>query len=268
MIKQLPHNLAGLMFRTAILLVILGLNKTALVAEEPGVKSLKYEEPRVLSGTIYSADRKKPLFKFTRRCARSGSTLDVLREYTYLDGTVAMRERVVYRGDDLAEYELDDLQTGARGTAKISSAPRDSGKKIVSYEYLKNTSSRGKPKKSSESLRRDAVISDMVAAFLKDHWAALLKGEEVKCRYLVVERRETVGFTFVKESELRREGRNLVIVKMSPTSAIISALVDPILFTIEKDGQRRVLEYAGRTPLKIKEGNKWKDLDGVTVFDW
>jgi hypothetical protein len=29
-----------------------------------------------------------------------------------------------------------------------------------------------------------------------------------------------------------------------------------------------VLQYVGRTTPKLKEGNKWKELDALTVFDW
>jgi hypothetical protein len=77
-----------------------------------------------------------------------------------------------------------------------------------------------------------------------------------------------VGFTFVKDSETRRDGRDLVIFKMFPTSRIISVLVDPLFFTIEKGGRHRILEYNGRALVKARDGSKWKDFDGVTVFDW
>jgi hypothetical protein len=55
---------------------------------------------------------------------------------------------------------------------------------------------------------------------------------------------------------------------MEATSRVIALLVDPLFFTIEKAPSHRVLEYEGRTTPKTKSGNKWKDLDAVTVFDW
>jgi len=66
---------------------------------EPATNSsavLKYEEPKSLAGTIYakSSDRKNPLFIFTRAATRSGSTLEVVRNYSYPDGKLAARERV------------------------------------------------------------------------------------------------------------------------------------------------------------------------------
>ena len=45
------------------------------------------------------------------------NSLNVLREYNYPDGKLAARERVVYEGDALVSFELEDFQTGARGSA-------------------------------------------------------------------------------------------------------------------------------------------------------
>lgn len=230
-----------------------------------GLAPLKYEEPKLLRGTIYTADRNRPLFKFVRHSIREGNRLTVSREYTYLNGQPALKERVIYEGDELNEYDVDDLQLGSRGSAKIIESK---GKPTIFYEFQKDVHSSKKPKTATEPFTANCVIGDMVAPFLMGHWNSLIRGEEIKCRYIVVDRRETVGFTFVKDGEVQRNGQRLVIVKMYPTSRIISALVDPLYFTIEMEGQRRVLEYSGRIPVKLKEGNKWKEINGVTVFEW
>jgi len=112
------------------------------------------------------------------------------------------------------------------------------------------------------------LINETVGPLLGSHWDALQRGEKVKCRCIVIPRGETIGFTFAKQSERKQAGKDLIIVKMTPTSPIIGVLVDPLIFTIEKAGRHRVLDYVGRTTPKIKEGNQWKDLDGVTVFEW
>jgi hypothetical protein len=104
--------------------------------------------------------------------------------------------------------------------------------------------------------------------FLIDHWDALLRGDKVKCRYIVLPRKETVGFTFFKDSESTWRGHRVLLVKMQPSSTIIAALIDPLMFTIEMAPPHRVFQYAGRTTPKIQAGSKWKDLDAVTVFDW
>ena len=230
---------------------------------------LRYEEPRLLTGRIYAkgSDRRNVLFKFSRQATRSGDNLQVLREYTHPDGRVAARERIYYAGDHLVSYELEELQIGARGRAEIRRDPRPSTGRIW-FEYSDEPLTLAKPKTDSEQLHGEVLVNDMIGPFLVSHWEELISGKNVKCRYIVVPRRETVGFTFRKQSEEMHEGRSVVILKMEATSPLIAVLVEPLFFTIEKNAPHHVLEYDGRTTPKIKSGSKWKDLDAVTVFDW
>ena len=231
---------------------------------------LKYESPELLTGSIYAQDsgQKQVLFKFKRVAKRSGSTLTVLREYTYPDGKHAAREQVTYHGDNLVSYALEELQCGSVGSARIQRAPDNPGKGNIDFEYRPNLASPARPKTSSESLRGDTINSDMVATFLSTHWAELASGTKVRCRYLVVPRRETVGFTFVKDSESTFQGKPVFIIRMEATSLIIAALVDPVLFTVEAGGKHRLLQYVGRVTPKAKKGDDWVDLDAVAVYDW
>ena len=237
-------------------------------AETNSAAPLKYEEPRLLTGTIYAkdSDRKHPLFTLTRKATRTGSTLKVVREYNYPDGKLAARERVDYEGDALVLYELEDFQSGARGRAVIGAEAGKPSQKAINFRWSKDEKS--KLQTREEGLRKEVLINDMVAPFLVSHWDELSNGREVKCRYIVLPRRETVGFTFVKEREGTLNGRAVIILKMEATIPIIAELVDPLYFTIEKEGQHRVPEYTGRTTPKTQSGKKWKDLDAVTVFDW
>ena len=173
---------------------------------------------------------------------------------------------MVYAGDDLVSYELDEFQIGAKGHAEIRRDTSAPAKSRICFEY--STDARSKTKTDSESLQRDTLVNDMIAPFLTSNWDALMSGHEVKCRYIVIPRKETVGFEFRKHSESKREGRNVVTIRMKASSVIIGALIDSIFFTVEKDPPHRVLEYLGRTTPKIKSGSKWKDLDAITVFDW
>jgi hypothetical protein len=226
---------------------------------------LKYEAPASLAGTIYDAAGTNVLFKFKRTATRSGTNLNVLREYTGLDGKLAARETVVYRGDQLVSYTLDELQIGAKGRAKILYEPSNKASGKIEFNYLLPN---GKLEKAGERLQSETLASDMVGPFLSDHWADLMNGREVKCRYLVIPRKETVGFTFAKHAETTWRGKPVVVIRMEPSSWLISRLVDPLFFTIEKNGQHRVLQYTGRTTPKIKSKAAWKDLDAVTIFDW
>jgi hypothetical protein len=54
---------------------------------------------------------------------------------------------------------------------------------------------------------------------------------------------------------------------MKPTSFIIAGIVDPLIFSIERDTVK-LLELKGRTLPKKKVGNKWKDLDAEIVYSY
>jgi len=239
-----------------------------LASEPPGSRVLKYEEPQYLTGAIYASggERKDLLFNFKRVSTRSGTILKVQRDFTYPDGKIAARERVVYSGDTLVTYQLEEMQIGASGTANIRLRAAGPAKGRIEFEYSKESGAR--PKLRSEPLSSNALIADMIGPFLASHWDSLQQGQKLKIRYIVVPRTETVGFTFVKESDAQWRGRDVIILKMEATSKLLAILVDPLFFTIEKAPPHRVLQYAGRTTPKLQVGGKWKDLDATTVFDW
>jgi hypothetical protein len=225
----------------------------------------RYESPKLLTATIYEAnsEKKRVQYKFRRTATRTNNTVTAVREFTDPDGKIAARERAVYEGDNLVSYELEELQINARGTAKLQHNSKGDGK--IFFEY---TTGNNKKTVDTESLRPDTLVNDMIGPFLAAHWDDLMNGEDVKCRYIAAARAETVGFKFAKYSDSMRDGKPVVVIKMSASSFIIATLVDPLYFTMEKDGKHRVLQYDGRTTPKLKDGNKWKDLDAVTVFDW
>ena len=243
-----------------------GLSVLGAESPSPGGGALMYEEPKYLTGAVYAPNSNQLLFKFKRVANRSGSRLEVRRDFTYPDGKRAARERVIYEGDALELVELEELQTGAVGSARIRRASDDAAKGGIGFEYAKEPG--GRPKARTEGLRETTLIADMVGPFLKSHWGALSRGEAVKCRYIVVPRKETVGFTFTKNAASAWQGRQVLIVRMGASSPFIAALVNPLVFTIEQAPPHRVLKYVGRTTPKIQAGGKWKDLDGVTAFDW
>jgi len=251
---------------TAALLVALEWSVSCAAAGDGAAAlPLKYEVPASLTGTIYDATGTNVLFTFKRTATRTGTNLSVLREYAAPDGKLAGRETVLYQGDQLVTYALDELQTGTKGSAKLLHALSDPASGKIEFNYLVPGST---AENATEALRPDTLTSDMVGRFLADHWTALINGREVKCRYLVVPRKETVGFTFTRSAETSWRGKPVVVIRMAASSWVVGLNVDPLFFTMEQNGQHRVLQYTGRIPLKIKFKAGWQDLDGVTVFNW
>lgn len=249
----------------AILFLVGSSFLTAIGAEEAEASNA-YRAPDLLTASIYSRDRKEVSFTFKRVVERSGETQRVERTFNYASGKPAARERVVYDRKGLVCYELEELQWGGSGSVTVRPSPKDPAKNEIEFRYLKEPGA--KPKVRTEALRENTLIADTVGMFLVSQWDAIARGEKVKCRFIVLQRTETVGFTFSKESPSAREGTPVLMVKMEPSSHLLSALVDPILFTVEANPPHRVLEYTGRTTPKVQVGGKWKDWDAVTVFDW
>jgi len=221
-----------------------------------------YLEPKILTGTLYAdASLKQVLFMFRRTATNSGSTINVVREFNLPDGKLAAREQVVYENGQLKSFVLEELQTGAKGSATVQTAE---GGQRINFSYTE-----GATKKSgNEKFLSEILVSDMVGPYIAAHWDALAKGEVVKCRLVSVSRAETVGFKFFKESETTWQGKPATLITLQPSSIIIARLVDPLHFIVEKDAPHRVFQYSGRTTPSIRKNGKWDDLDAVTVFDW
>jgi hypothetical protein len=235
--------------------------------ESPGTT---YEPPEVLTATIYPADgtSNRPLFRFKRTSTRSGSEVHVLREYSYPDGKVAVREHVVYQDGELAFYRLDELQTGAIGTAQIEHGQSKGEKGRIVFQYTKDAARHPGFARRTESLVADTVVNDSVGMFLAAHYDRLLGGETVPCHCIVVPHKETIGFTFKKESEGLWHGKEVIHLKMEPASVFIATVVAPLHFVVERAPPHRVLQYTGRTTPKLGGPGHWSDLDALTVLDW
>jgi hypothetical protein len=221
-----------------------------------------------LAGKILSQESRKCLFKSERRSSEDGTTIKVTCDYTYPDGTLAARDRIVYKGQQLVSYEEEEFQTGEKGVAVIRPDPKNPGKQRIYFEYSIGEGGVARKSTGTEPMESNTIVDDMLQGFMVSHWDGLQSGAPAKFRYIVLSRKETVGFELVKESEAMRDGKPVVRIKMAPSSFIIARLVDPLTFVVEKNGAHRILEYIGRVTPLVKQGTKWKDLDALTVFDW
>ncbi|HLX72033.1 MAG TPA: hypothetical protein VKV04_20650 [Verrucomicrobiae bacterium] len=224
--------------------------------------TIDYGEPENLTGTVYAdGTLTRVLFTFRRTATRSGSTVQVYRDFYLPDGTLAARERVIYQGGQLKSFSLDDFQIGSRGSAVVQPSAREAK---MNFQYAVGTTRRN----GNEKFMDQILVNDMVGQYISSHWEALARGQVLKCRVVSIPRAETVGFKFFKESETTWHGKPVMIVKAQPTSFLIAQLVAPLHFIVDKTGAHNVLEYTGRTTPKFRKNGKWEDLDAVTVIDW
>ena len=94
------------------------------------------------------------------------------RDFSYPDGKLAARERIVYEGDTLVSYELDETQIGAKGSARIE---RTATMLITAFNFEYATEAQTKAR--SEAWQENTLIADMVAPFLVAQWDAPLHGD-------------------------------------------------------------------------------------------
>jgi hypothetical protein len=225
-----------------------------------------YEQPKRLPGTVYARGTSNVLFRTVRTATRDGNTVRVLCVYNYPDGKLAARERITFIDGKLAFFQLDDLQADAQGTTRVSSAPN--GKQKLEFDYTTVSGGRAKKKTDTETTDGEVLVGDMIPYFLVAHWNELMRGQPASFRFIASDRLETVGFKLVKEGDVNWRGKSAVRLRMEPTSVIIRQLVDPLFFIVEKDGAHRVLMYDGRVTPRVRDGNSWKDLDAITIYDW
>jgi hypothetical protein len=208
------------------------------------------------------ADAKRILFHFRRTATNSGDRVHVLREYTRPDGTLVAQETVVYESGKLLSFELEELQSGARASAVVTTNAAKGARIDFAFQQ-------GKTRKTgSEAFHKDTLTSDMVGPFFLQHWKALTNGQTVRLRLIAPSRAESVGFKVARISDSVWNGIPAFRLRLEPTSLFVARFVDPLIFTIEKESPHRVFKYTGRTtPMRLRNG-KWEDLDALTLFDW
>ena len=243
------------------LLISLAAGCSPIAAADPD-----YLPPKLLTGSIYDKQGGRLLFTFRRTATQTGDVVFVLREFQNPDGSLAALERVRYERGRLVRFELDERQIGATGNALVE--PLSGQRQRIQFQYATRSTPAGRPKRESELVRDQILISDMLPGFMTNHWDELVRGETVKFRYIVVPRLETIAFKLKRESTGELHRKKVVRIKMEPASRLLAQFVDPLVFTSEADPPHRILQYWGRTTPKIRSGQSWNDLDALTVFNW
>jgi hypothetical protein len=234
------------------------------LSASPAPAAPDYFNPVPIRGTIHEKQSSNLLFRVVRASTRTNTLVSVQRDYTEPDGREVARERACYDQGRLMSCELEELQIDARGRAVIERDAQGQAHHIK-FEYTTGHGPAARTKTDREAYRGDVLINDMVPYFIQSRWDELKAGRELKIRFIVIPRRETVGFTFSKVGETTWNGQPVVRLRMAPTSVVIAAIIDPVYFLVEKNGEHRVVAYIGRTVLKTKSGD---DLDALNVFQF
>ena len=113
-------------------------------------------------------------------------------------------------------------------------------------------------------MKDPVVVGPTLFGFILVNMERLLGGEKIDVRFAVSERLETIGFKLEKAKE---EISGKIQIKMSPSSFVISILVDPLYFTFDAN-TRKITKFEGRVPPKVKINDVWKDFDARTEYEF
>ncbi|MBY0472519.1 hypothetical protein K2X30_15245 [bacterium] len=230
-----------------------------VVAVLGGISTQAWAAPQLIqTATIYEkgSNHKKPIYQWKRYQEKQGEKTIYRTSFLSLDGKqdLVSEETVLDKGK--LQHFTQDL--------KFSS---DSGSiKVVDGKVHFSFTSQGETKTDQETLENNFVIGPTIVDYLHGNWTDLIEGKDVSVRLGVVDRKETVGFKFFKIDDSTVDSQKVLVVKMKPTSFVIAAIVDPLIFKFNR-ADKRLLEVVGRTPIKVKKGDKWDTLDAETVYD-
>lgn len=202
------------------------------------------------------SNRSKKLYSFQSQSTEADGVTTQNFVTKDLEGKDVVVEKGQIRGDQLIKYEMDHRQLNAKATIEIK------GEEILFTETRD-----GKTKTDSEKKKGDVLVSANFVPYIQKNWDKLKAGEALDIRYAVWDRRETVGFTFMKIGEEKVGDKNALVFRMKPTSFVIAALVDPLILKFS-EADKKLLELKGRVQAKNKVGEKWKDLDAEVIYSY
>ncbi len=204
------------------------------------------------------SSRQKLLFTVERKFSPDGRSANAV--FKDLTGKVIVIEQMLYDANGgLYFYEVEHRQTGITGKVEVLD-----GKLVFTRRKLSEPASASSVRK--EDLVSNWAVGASLIPMLARNWDGVMRGEKFQVRLGLWDRQETIGFDLFKERmEMGPDGKERVVIKMKPSSFLISALVNPLYFFMGKDG-RSLDSMTGRVLPKLEVGGKLQDLDAEIVY--
>lgn len=222
------------------------------------------EAAAIVKGKIYASETAMdaPLFFYENtRSEEAGKALSKTR-YSDLEGKALVDEEVDYEAGKLKHYRYTQHQTNEHGTIDI-----EAGK--VKYTYVEEEGRETGEDKWDEAM----LLPDMLEARINEHWATIAAGDEMKFRFLILEKQDNFGFKVFKSGELSYQGKPATELTMKASGFFVALAAPAFKIIVEKDAPHRFLKMVGRLPIRIPkrippQGRKdLKAMDGVLVLD-
>lgn len=207
------------------------------------------EQTRKVSGKAY--DLKSGALVFTTRATETWSNGKV--KFSRMDAfdpshKHIFKHRADYSyGDTTPYYQSDNLLTGARQTAK-----RRGKYSVVTHR------ARAGEEEGMEVLPvpGPVVHPEGVGTFIRAHWDKLLAGKSVQFSMVAPSRLSHYRFGVVGAGVSQEGPRQVLTVKMEPSSAILRMFAGELVFKFDTE-TRALLEYRGMSNVTNREGHAY-----------
>ena len=209
----------------------------------------------VLSGEVYNVDKTKKIMTFERHEEKiSKSETNIKGIFKDLNGKILVIETATLKEGVTINAGVEHFQTKESGTITLKDG-------ILSFKKKVD----GEIELDTEKHTPNFLVGMTFIPFIHRHWKEILNGDSIESRFGVWYRKDTVGFDLFKTKDLEIEGRKYIEIKMSASSFIIRAIVDPIYFIFEKE-TKNLKSVTGRVSPKSVVKGKHKDLDAFIEY--
>ena len=209
-------------------------------------------EKLVSTGEIFDKEGKVKKFNYEKYETIEGNKKLVRAVYKNLDGKILTEEKVEFVDDQLVRYDMDQRQLKQKAWIEVKN-------KKISFN-LKKFRKRNYP--VEEKLHSNFIIGLQLVPTMIDNWTLLEEGKEKEIKLGVWHRQESITFDLKKD---KSSNDKELVIKMSPASFLIRAIVNPIYFTFDKKS-KALTSYKGRVTPKEKRGKSFYDFDGLTRY--
>lgn len=209
----------------------------------------------VLSGDVYNVDKSKKILTFERHEeVVSDSEIKIKGIFKDLLGKILVIESATLKNGETISSGVEHFQMNQSGTITLKN------KKLIFEKKIEKSI-----EKEIEEYTSNFVVGMTSTNYIRKNWNKILNGSTVESRLGVWYRKDTVGFDFYKTKEILINGKEHIEIKMSASSFIIRAIVDPIYFVFEKSS-KVLLSVKGRISPKMLVKGKLEDLDAFVEY--
>ncbi|MGH8529547.1 MAG: hypothetical protein ACRETN_06865 [Nevskiales bacterium] len=240
------HSNQARRFGAALLSVSLVAPAQALIkADEEGV-------PNSREFLGYAYDQKTGALLYTERHQQEYQGTRLVRGTVVYDnpqGELIARKTLDYSANAYApKFRTEDLRTGG-----IEAGEFRNGEYTVSFRASQRSEQHTRGLGEQKRLVADAGFDTYVRARMHE----LLKGDDVHFNFVVPSRLESVNFRAAPMGVERRDGRELLRIRIETDNALLRLFVSPG-FIVYDVSTGELLEYVGLSNLDDSDANKYR----------